>query len=57
MINSAQITALVEVALDREDMALPPSVKWNQTMGFCLFMMKAVINKLRFGLEVTQNGD
>jgi len=36
--------ALVEVVVDRQELALPPSVKLDQIRGFSLFMMKAVIN-------------
>jgi pyruvate dehydrogenase (quinone) len=36
--------ALVEVVVDRQELALPPSVKLDQIKGFSLFMMKAVIN-------------
>jgi pyruvate dehydrogenase (quinone) len=36
--------ALVEVVVNRQELALPPSVKLDQVKGFSLFMMKAVIN-------------
>jgi pyruvate dehydrogenase (quinone) len=36
--------ALVEVEVDRQELALPPSIKLDQVKGFSLFMMKAVIN-------------
>jgi pyruvate dehydrogenase (quinone) len=36
--------ALVEVVVDRQELALPPSIKLEQVKGFSLFMMKAVIN-------------
>lgn len=36
--------ALVEVVVDRQEPALPPSIKLDQVKGFSLFMMKAVIN-------------
>jgi pyruvate dehydrogenase (quinone) len=36
--------ALVEVMVDRQELALPPSIKLDQVKGFSLFMMKAVIN-------------
>jgi pyruvate dehydrogenase (quinone) len=36
--------ALVEVVVDRQELALPPSIKPDQVKGFSLFMMKAVIN-------------
>ena len=35
---------LVEVVVDRQELALPPSIKLDQVKGFSLFMMKAVIN-------------
>jgi pyruvate dehydrogenase (quinone) len=36
--------ALVEVVVDRQELALPPSITLDQVKGFGLFMMKAVIN-------------
>jgi pyruvate dehydrogenase (quinone) len=36
--------ALVEVVVDRQELALPPSIKLDQVKGFGLFMMKAAIN-------------
>jgi pyruvate dehydrogenase (quinone) len=36
--------ALVEVVVDRQELALPPSIKLDQVKGLSLFMMKAVIN-------------
>jgi hypothetical protein len=36
--------ALVEVVVDRQELALPPPIKLDQVKGFSLFMMKAVIN-------------
>ena len=36
--------ALVEVVVDRQELALPPSIKLDQVKGFGLFMMKAVID-------------
>jgi len=36
--------ALVEVVVDRQELALPPTIKLDQVKGFSLFMMKAVIN-------------
>jgi pyruvate dehydrogenase (quinone) len=36
--------ALVEVVVDRQELALPPSIKLGQVKGFSLFMMKAVID-------------
>jgi pyruvate dehydrogenase (quinone) len=36
--------ALVEVVVDRQELALPPSIKLDQVKGFSLFMIKAVID-------------
>jgi pyruvate dehydrogenase (quinone) len=36
--------ALVEVVVDRQELALPSSIKLDQAKGFGLFMMKAVID-------------
>jgi pyruvate dehydrogenase (quinone) len=36
--------ALVEVVVDRQELALPPTIKLDQVKGLSLFMMKAVIN-------------
>jgi pyruvate dehydrogenase (quinone) len=36
--------ALIEVVVDRQELALPPSIMLDQVKGFSLFMMKAVIN-------------
>ena len=36
--------ALVEVVVERQELALPPSIKLDQVRGFSLFMMKAVID-------------
>src|SRR6202158_5546947 len=36
--------ALVEVAVNRQELIVPPSIKLDQVKGFSLFMMKAVIN-------------
>jgi pyruvate dehydrogenase (quinone) len=36
--------ALVEVVVDCQELALPPSIKLDQLKGFSLFMMKAVID-------------
>jgi pyruvate dehydrogenase (quinone) len=35
---------LVEVVVDRQELALPPSIGLDQVKGFSLFIMKAVIN-------------
>jgi len=32
--------------VDRQELALPPSIKLDQVKGFSLFMMKAVINEI-----------
>lgn len=36
--------ALVEVSVNRQELALPPSIKMDQMIGFGLFMIKAVLN-------------
>jgi pyruvate dehydrogenase (quinone) len=36
--------ALVEVAVNRQELAMPPSIELNQMMGFSLYMVKAVLN-------------
>lgn len=36
--------ALVEVLVNRQELALPPSIKMDQMIGFGLFMIKAVLN-------------
>ncbi|MDF0666536.1 MAG: ubiquinone-dependent pyruvate dehydrogenase [Nitrospira sp.] len=36
--------ALVEVSVNRQELALPPSIKVDQMIGFGLFMIKAVLN-------------
>ncbi len=36
--------ALVEVLVNRQELALPPSIKVDQMIGFGLFMIKAVLN-------------
>jgi pyruvate dehydrogenase (quinone) len=41
---SHQGPALVEVAVNRQELMVPPSVKLDQAVGFSLFMMKAVLN-------------
>ncbi|MBS0181424.1 MAG: hypothetical protein JSS39_03425 [Nitrospira sp.] len=35
---------LVEVSVNRQELALPPSIKMDQMIGFGLFMIKAVLN-------------
>lgn len=36
--------ALVEVLVNRQELALPPSIKMDQMIGFSLFMIKAVLS-------------
>jgi pyruvate dehydrogenase (quinone) len=36
--------ALVEVVVNRQELAMPPSLELNQMMGFSLYMIKAVLN-------------
>jgi pyruvate dehydrogenase (quinone) len=36
--------ALVEVEVNRQELAMPPSLELNQMMGFSLYMIKAVLN-------------
>jgi pyruvate dehydrogenase (quinone) len=36
--------ALVEVAVNRQELAMPPSIEWDQMIGFGLYMIKAVLN-------------
>ena len=36
--------ALVEVEVNRQELAMPPSIELNQMMGFSLYMVKAVLN-------------
>ncbi len=36
--------ALVEVVVNRQELAMPPSIELNQMMGFSLYMVKAVLN-------------
>ena len=36
--------ALVEVVVNRQELAMPPSIELNQMMGFSLYMIKAVLN-------------
>lgn len=36
--------ALLEVSVNRQELALPPSIKMDQMIGFGLFMIKAVLN-------------
>jgi pyruvate dehydrogenase (quinone) len=36
--------ALVEVVVNRQDLAMPPSLELNQMLGFSLYMVKTVLN-------------
>jgi pyruvate dehydrogenase (quinone) len=36
--------ALLEVEVNRQELAMPPSIEWDQMMGFSLYMLKAVLN-------------
>ena len=36
--------ALVEVVVNRQELAMPPTIKPEQMIGFSLYMMKAVLN-------------
>jgi pyruvate dehydrogenase (quinone) len=36
--------ALVEVLVNRQELALPPSIEVDQMIGFSLYMIKAVLN-------------
>jgi pyruvate dehydrogenase (quinone) len=36
--------ALLEVEVNRQELAMPPSIELNQMMGFSLYMVKAVLN-------------
>lgn len=36
--------ALIEVLVNRQELALPPSIKMDQMIGFSLFMIKAVLS-------------
>jgi hypothetical protein len=36
--------ALVEVVVNRQELAMPPSIEWDQVIGFSLYMIKAVLN-------------
>ena len=36
--------ALVEVLVNRQELALPPSIELDQMIGFSLYMIKAVLN-------------
>jgi pyruvate dehydrogenase (quinone) len=36
--------ALVEVAVNRQELAMPPTIDKDQMIGFTLYMIKAVLN-------------
>ena len=36
--------ALVDVVVNRQELSLPPSIKWDQAIGFNLWALKAVLN-------------
>jgi pyruvate dehydrogenase (quinone) len=36
--------ALVEVLVSRQELSMPPTITYEQTKGFSLFMMKAVLS-------------
>ena len=36
--------ALVEVVVNRQELAMPPSIEWDQVIGFSLYLIKAVLN-------------
>jgi pyruvate dehydrogenase (quinone) len=36
--------ALVEVLVSRQELAMPPTITFEQAKGFSLFMMKAVLS-------------
>ena len=36
--------ALVEVVVNRQELAMPPSIEWDQMIGFSLYLIKAVLN-------------
>jgi pyruvate dehydrogenase (quinone) len=36
--------ALVEVVVNRQELSMPPSIEWDQMIGFGLYMIKAVLN-------------
>jgi pyruvate dehydrogenase (quinone) len=37
--------ALVEVVVNRQELAMPPSLKLEQMIGFSLYMIKAMLNE------------
>lgn len=36
--------ALIEVLVNRQELAMPPSIELDQMIGFSLYMIKAVLN-------------
>jgi pyruvate dehydrogenase (quinone) len=36
--------ALVEAVVNRQELAMPPSIEWDQMVGFSLYLIKAVLN-------------
>jgi pyruvate dehydrogenase (quinone) len=36
--------ALVEVVVNRQELAMPPTIEWDQMVGFSLYMLKAALN-------------
>ena len=36
--------ALVEVVVNRQELAMPPSIEWDQMIGVSLYLIKAVLN-------------
>jgi pyruvate dehydrogenase (quinone) len=36
--------ALVEVAVNRQELSMPPTIKLDQMMGFSLYLIKAVLD-------------
>ena len=36
--------ALVEVVVNRQELAMPPSIEWDQMVSFSLYLIKAVLN-------------
>ena len=42
--NAYDGPALVDVVVNRQELSLPPSIKWYQAVGFNLWALKAVLN-------------
>jgi pyruvate dehydrogenase (quinone) len=36
--------ALVEIPVSRQELSMPPTITYQQSKGFSLFMMKAILN-------------